>query len=251
MTIAYDRPVRPLKRAVLTLQFYKVDLQRWSDLGEVHPEGQVIGRSTFTDWDPNPESLAEEHLRLAFEGDELLVQPLPSLNGAYLKLRPRQPVELEPYARFRVGHHVLEYRPGGPPRSMTSMCSEDGEVFQSRVLAPLGFIDLIGLDQEPYLTFPLTKAEELPKADERGTRIGREGPKCDIALSGDAWVSAHHARIVYSGEKCLLEDLESTNGTFLMIREPTPLRRGSPQKPDTCDVVLIGGYLIRVIEERV
>lgn len=257
MTVAIDRPVRSLKRAVLTLQFYNVDLHRWSDLGEVRPEGQVIGRSTFTDWDPNPESLAEEHLRLAFEGDELLVEPLPSLNGAYLKLMAHQPVELEPHARFRVGRHVLEYRPGEPPRSMTLMCSEEGEVFQSRVLTPRGFVDLIGLDQQPYLTFPLTKADEepkadeLPKADERGTRIGREGLGCDIALSGDDWASAHHARIVYAGEKCLLEDLKSTNGTFLMISQPTLLRRGSLQKPDTCDVVLIGSYLIRVIEERV
>jgi len=70
-------------------------------------------------------------------------------------------------------------------------------------------------------------------------------------LSGDDWASAHHARIVYAGEKCLLEDLKSTNGTFLMISQPTLLRRGSLQKPDTCDVVLIGSYLIRVIEERV
>jgi hypothetical protein len=35
-----------------------------------------------------------------------------------------------------------------------------------------------------------------------------------------------------------------------MIHKPTPLQRGSRQEADTCDVVLIGGYLIRVIEER-
>ncbi len=245
MTVGYERLARSLKRAVLTLQFYNVDLHRWSDLGEVRPEGQVIGRATFTDWESNPESLAEEHLRLAFEGDELLVEPLPSLNGAYLKLRAHQPVELKPHARFRVGRHVLEYRPEGPNPTMNTTCSEEGEVFQSRIFAPRGFIDLIGLDREPYLSFPLTKA------DETGTRIGRGGPECDIALSGDDWASSHHARIVYSSDKCLLEDLKSTNGTFLMIRESTPLQRGSPQKPDTFDVVLIGGYLIRVIEERV
>lgn len=227
------------------MQFYNVDLRRWSDLGELRPEGQVIGRVTFTDWEPNPEGLAEKHLRLTFEGDELMAEPLPSLNGVYLKLRAHQPVELKPRACFRVGHHILEYRPAKPSGSMTPICSEEGEVFQSRVLAPRGFIDLIGLDQEPYLSFPLTKA------DTSGTRIGREGPGCDIALSGDDWVSLHHAHIVYSSEKCLLEDLKSTNGTFLKICEATPLKRGSPKQPDACDVVLIGGYLIRVIEERV
>jgi len=176
MTVGYDRPVRSLQRVVLILQFYNVDVHRWSDLGKVRPEGQVIGRVTFTDWESNAVSLAEEHLRLSFEGDELLMEPLPSLNGAYLKLRAHQPVELEPHNRFWVGRHVLEYRPGGPPGSMTPMCSEDGEVFQSRVLVPRGFVDLIGLDQEPYVSFPLTKDT---------TRIGREGPECDIALSGD------------------------------------------------------------------
>jgi hypothetical protein len=245
MTVAYDRPVRSRKRAVFTLQFYNVDLRRWSDLGEVRPEGQVIGRYTFTDWEPNPESLAEEHLRLVFEGDELHAEALPSLNGAYLKLEAHQPVELEPHARFRVGRHVLEYRPGEAPCSMSPKRSDEGEVFQSRVLAPRGFIDLIGLDQEPYLSFPLTKTGEP------GTRIGREGLDCDIALSGDDWVSSQHARIIYAGDKCLLEDLKSTNGTFVMIPGSTSLQPGLPQKPDTGDVILIGGYLIRVIEERV
>ena len=243
MTVAYDQPVHSLRRTVLTVQFYNVDLRRWSDLGKVSPTGQVIGRGTFIDWEPNPESLAEEHLRLAFDGEELMVEPLPSLNGVYLKLRPLQPVELEPRARFRIGRHVMEYRAPEPPRPMNAVCSDEGEVFQSRILIPRGFVDLIGLDQEPYLSFPLTKI------DEAGTRIGREGPGCDIALNGDDWVSSHHARIVYLGEKCLLEDMKSTNGSFLMISDSTPLKRGSPQKPETGDVVLIGGYMIRVIEE--
>lgn len=245
MTIPGHLAIGPLRRAVLTVQFYNIGSHRWSDLGEVRPEGWIIGRATFADWGPNPETLAEDHLRLAQdgEGNELMADPLPSLNGAYLKLRALQPVELKPHARFRVGRHVLEYRPGDPPRAMTPICSEEGEVFQSWVLAPRGFVDLIGPDGRPYLSFPLTKI------DESGNRIGREGPGCDIALSGDAWVSSSHARIKYSGDACMLEDMKSTNGTFLMIRESTRLRPGSPQKPDASDVVLIGGYLIRVIEE--
>jgi pSer/pThr/pTyr-binding forkhead associated (FHA) protein len=244
MTIAIGGPVHAVKRVILTLQFKNVDLNRWADLGEVRPEGQVVGRSTFLKWDPNPESLAEKHVQLAFEGDDLLVEPLPSLNGAYLKLKPHQPVELEPYARFRIGRHVLEYRPAEQARPMNPLCSEEGEVFQSRVLAPRGFIDLIGPDREPYLSFPLTKS------DEPGTSIGRGRSGCDIALTGDGWVSSRHARIFFNKEKCLLEDLKSTNGTFLMLNGPTPLRRGSPQSPDAGDVVWVGGYLIRVVEER-
>ncbi|APW62199.1 FHA domain-containing protein [Paludisphaera borealis] len=243
-TVAYDRNLHASKKALLTLQFYNTSLRRWSDLGEVRGEQLELGRSTFQDWNPNPEDLAERHVRLVIEGDRLYVQPLRSLNGVYIKLKPNRPVELSPHTRFRIGHHVLEFRPGTAVGEIDALRAEDGEVFQSRVLAPLGFIDLIGPDNDTYMSFPLTKP------DETGTRVGRGGPRCDLALTGDDWASSEHARLYFSAGKSWLEDLKSTNGTFLQIHEPVQIQCGNALKPDSGDIVVIGGYMIRVVEER-
>jgi pSer/pThr/pTyr-binding forkhead associated (FHA) protein len=227
-----------------TVQFFNESTRRWTDLGEVGREGEVLGQYSFHGWRSNPGRLAEEHLRIGREGDELYVEPLESLNGVYRRLRPNRPEPLPPGTRFRIGRHVLEFRFADPPAEAAPLRSVDGEVFQSRVLAPLGFLDLIGPDGRPYLSFPLTKR------DERGTRVGRAGDKCDIALSGDEWVSLSHARIWVSDGQCWLEDLESTNGTYLIIQGRTPLRRGSARYPGSGDELLVGGYKIRVIDEE-
>ena len=224
------------------LEFYDPKVGKWFDLGEVRRQGQILGRQTFANWDANPEGLAAEHLKIGFEGDELYLEPLPTLNGVYRKLKPHDRVELAPYARFRIGRHVLEFRPAGPAIEVAANRSDAGEIFQSRVLNPLGFVDLIGPDGQPYLSFPMTRGEEP------GTRIGRAGNDCDIALTGDDWTSSRHARVLFVDGKCLLEDLDSTNGTFVILKERITLRRGIPQEPDSVDVILIGEYLIRVLE---
>lgn len=243
-TVAYDRDLHGPQTALLTLQFYNTDLRRWSDLGAARGERLELGRSAFQDWNPNPEDLAERHVRLLIADGRILVEPLPSLNGVYIKLRPNSPAELAPGARFRIGRHVLEFRPGGAAEPREARRADDGEVFQSRLLAPLGFVDLIGPDDQAYLSYPLTKP------DEPGTRIGRGGSRCDLALTGDDWASSEHARIYFAGGKCWLEDTKSTNGTFLQIGEPVQIQPGSAPRPDTGDVVVIGGYMIRVVEER-
>lgn len=224
------------------LQFFNNSIGEWCFLGEVDRAGKVLGRATFQASDAGRDGLAEAHLRIGIAGDELYVEPLESLNGVYRRLQPNRRESLAPYTRFRIGRHVLEFRPAEPPPAIAPLRSEDGEVFQSRVLVPLGFLDLIGPDARPYLSFPLTRR------DERGTRIGRAGVECDIALSGDEWVSQRHACLSFSDGSCWLEDLKSTNGTFLILTDRTPLRRGTARSPESGDEILVGPYKIRVIE---
>ncbi len=234
------RPATVETRSIL--QFFNNSIGRWSDIGEVGPQGIVLGRSTFQGWNSNPESLAEEHLQLGFDGLELYVEPLETLNGVYRKLQPNHREELAPGARFRVGRHVLEFRLPPPPAECVPLRSDEGEVFQSRVLVPVGFIDLIGPDGRPYLTFPMTRR------DERGTRIGRTGAECDVVLSGDEWVSQCHACLRILNGTCWLEDLGSKNGTFIKLDGRTPLRQAPEQYQAMGDEILVGGYKIRVLE---
>ncbi|PFG34760.1 type III secretion system (T3SS) inner membrane Yop/YscD-like protein [Sanguibacter antarcticus] len=58
--------------------------------------------------------------------------------------------------------------------------------------------------------------------------IGR-APSCTLVLDDD-YSSSRHARIFPSGEQWILEDLGSTNGTFIgskRVSEPTPLSPGT------------------------
>jgi len=60
------------------------------------------------------------------------------------------------------------------------------------------------------------------------TVIGRAAD-CGVCLTADTFVSSAHARVFASDGRVLVEDLGSTNGTFLnaaRITEPTPLFRG-------------------------
>lgn len=224
------------------LQFFDRSIGEWFYLGEVSRSGKVVGRATFQTSDPSADGLAEEHLQFMIVGDELILEPLESLNGVYRRLQPGRREPLTPQTRFRIGRHVLELRQVEPASPIAPLRAEDGEVFQSRVLTPLGFLDLIGPDARPYLSFPLTKR------DERGTRIGRAGAECDIALSDDEWVSQRHARLIATGGRFWLEDLESTNGTYVIVNGRSPIRRGTAKSPEAGDELLIGPYKIRVVE---
>lgn len=68
--------------------------------------------------------------------------------------------------------------------------------------------------------------------------IGR-GRDCDIRLPGQA-ISRHHARLRRTGEGCLIEDLESTNGLFVAGE------RVAQHTLRPTEVLTIGGYELRL-----
>jgi class 3 adenylate cyclase/pSer/pThr/pTyr-binding forkhead associated (FHA) protein len=79
------------------------------------------------------------------------------------------------------------------------------------------------------------KTEELPV--ERGeTTLGRKD--CTYTFPDDRYLSRLHARLQFFGRECFLEDLGSSNGTFVAIHERHNL--------DEDDEVLIGENILRV-----
>jgi hypothetical protein len=84
--------------------------------------------------------------------------------------------------------------------------------------------------------------------DREGERIDVEGTltvgrnsECDLPLS-DTYLSSRHARFLIDEGDLVLEDLGSTNGSYVnqvLIDEPTVLRRG--------DIVQVGGVLFEVV----
>lgn len=70
--------------------------------------------------------------------------------------------------------------------------------------------------------------------------LGRS-PSCGIAMTYDVYASTVHARIFRDGSRISVEDLGSTNGTFVnseRVSKPTRLGRG--------DLVQVGGTVFQV-----
>ena len=70
--------------------------------------------------------------------------------------------------------------------------------------------------------------------------IGRSLENCEIALN-DSFLSAQHARLELQGDTWVLEDLRSTNGTFvneMEVRDATILEEG--------DIVRVGRIELRL-----
>ncbi len=68
-----------------------------------------------------------------------------------------------------------------------------------------------------------------------GIEIGRSGP---LALSGDPFVSPHHARIAVTETGVSVTDLGSRNGIYLRLTEAAPVYPG--------DYFLLGNQLLRL-----
>jgi hypothetical protein len=88
-----------------------------------------------------------------------------------------------------------------------------------------------GPDQDPRLRVEraagLQSGSEFELMDEEDLVIGR-GNQADIQIE-DPYASTRHARIISQGELLVLEDLGSTNGTYLndeVVRGPQPLHPG-------------------------
>jgi len=88
---------------------------------------------------------------------------------------------------------------------------------------------LLGSKQIPFIRLETTNKEERVKVelDLPEIIIGRD-PNCEFPVSDDT-ISARHARLAYRQKQWWIEDLQSTNGTFLNeeeIKTPTVIISG-------------------------
>lgn len=116
------------------------------------------------------------------------------------------------YVETRPGGRRKDRRQGGSRRALTLQVIEP-EVRQGE-------------------RFSLTPGTEMS--------IGRSG-MCEIAIPDDVYASTVHAKVFADGTHLLVEDLQSTNGTYVNTERvvvPTRLARG--------DVVQVGGTIFEV-----
>lgn len=86
---------------------------------------------------------------------------------------------------------------------------------------------------------PVLEKGEVFAIDSTALRVGR-GADNDVAIAGDDYVSAHHARFSAARDGVYVEDIGSTNGTYV---NGVRLRGSRRLAPD--DVVKIGGTELR------
>ena len=90
--------------------------------------------------------------------------------------------------------------------------------------------------------------EFIEPAERKGERISADPPvvigrgaDCDVQVA-DTYISSRHARIAVDNGDLTIEDLGSTNGTYVnqeMVRGRLLLERG--------DIVQVGGVLLEVV----
>jgi pSer/pThr/pTyr-binding forkhead associated (FHA) protein len=210
----------------------------WQGLEQVKGPKHVVGReSSFPPGSSLIDYLASDHLRILIEGNQVAVEEGSTINGAYLNIPPRRPVELKAGTKFVVGEQVIVFELPEPPILDPTVISLNHEKLRWQRFEPLAYLTFIGPGNDPGIRFPITKADQ--------TTIGREG---DIALGPDRVASRLHARVFLRGDRFYLEDMASSNGTFVRIEGRTTIKPGSNHSRVGGDELLIGAVLVRVME---
>ncbi len=205
-----------LKQAELIL------LERDGTEGRRYPleEGEnIIGRSN--DAFRRDTYISPRHARFLVQKDKITVEDAGSLNGVFVRI-PRK-IKLLDGARLRVGLELLEFREFRvPPQD-----KDTAEMGSPQTEQPWGRLArVIGPEQEAD-AWLLTKDT---------ISIGRDAG--DILFSQDAFVSGSHATLTHGSDGCTLEDLNSSNGTYLQIPGRWELKDS--------DVLLLGQQIVRL-----
>jgi Inner membrane component of T3SS, cytoplasmic domain len=120
----------------------------------------------------------------------------------------------------------------------------------SMILTP-GAAEAAGLHRPSSARSARLVVQRSPSLEEGGefalntapVTVGRGGQN-DLVLDGDEFASARHARIELRGDGVWVQDLESTNGTFV-----NGSRVAGAQRVDAGDVVRVGATDL-VVEEH-
>jgi len=176
---------------------------------------------------PDDEFLAPRQVQLFVDFDGVVVEPIATTNGVFMQIT--EPFRCGVRTTFRVGQQLLQVDrvdtlakvrdAGGGPESghLGSPVPENAWGRLAQVITPTQFGDvhLLGGEQ---------------------VRLGRE--RGDINFPSDLFVSGLHAVIRWVDGQIEIEDLQSSNGTYIRINEVTTLVATTS--------LLVGQQLLRI-----
>ncbi len=187
--------------------------------GSTHDAGREVEAIALTE-DP---TISPTHATFAYRGETLQVTDKGSLNGVYVRISTPRPLKDGDW--FRVGGQFFRFNM--LPQDET-FPTKDGTLLSTSPRRAGAFRIQQMLDGGKSGLSSTTSGDELV--------IGGEG--ASVVFTADPHLSTRHARVVKSGKGYSLEDLGSTNGTFLRVAGAESLQHG--------DLVYLGNTLLRV-----
>ncbi len=202
------------------------DADSWPLSGDQLDVGSREGQIVIAD-DPY---LSPRHARLTREATDgaaaWWVIDLASVNGVYRRLR--EPTPLCNGDLILLGQQVLRFEAVNDAEQALRPVHQHGTAVFGTPASPC-WARLCQRSVEG-----ITRDVFHLRYDE--TTLGREA--ADIVFSRDAFLSRHHARVHKTPAGASIEDLGSSNGTFVALKEKAPLRDG--------DVLRMGLHMFRV-----
>jgi hypothetical protein len=158
--------------------------------------------------------LARHHARLEHGADGVRVVPIDTLNGVFRKLDA--PCELAHGAIILVGREVMRFeKVDADERSPTPLVRHGVALFGSPPREPWGRLSQL---------LPSGGVRDVRYLVDEEVAIGRE--EGDLVFGDDAFLSRRHCTIGWNGQRAVINDLGSSNGTFVRLTGPAPVRNG-------------------------
>ncbi|MGZ4827913.1 MAG: adenylate/guanylate cyclase domain-containing protein [Terriglobales bacterium] len=183
--------------------------------------GRTQGEFTF----PNDEYMQPAHARMLVDSGQLFLEPMPdadcffSLVGTY---------RLQHGDVISFGAQVLEFQENEAALAEAAQIGKGLGELTAMLHGAVAEFTSLNPDGKRY-----------PIYDQQ-TTWGRT--KATYTFPTDTAMSRSHAKVYHRGEDFFLEDLGSTNGTFVMAREKTPIPSGA--------VLSMGGQRLKVLREE-
>jgi pSer/pThr/pTyr-binding forkhead associated (FHA) protein len=190
-------------------------------------EDTIVGRAGADIAFDEDRFLARQHARISRTANgDVKIHPIDTTNGVFKKAEGS--VEISDGMILLVGREVLRFeRVATEERTVHPLIRHGVALFGSPPRDPWGRITQLipsgGARDIRHLV-----GEEIVLGREEGDLINRE----------DAFMSRRHAAITWDGKRAMLTDLGSSNGTFIRIMSPTPVKNG--------DHVRMGDQLMRI-----
>ncbi len=172
--------------------------------------------------------LAPRHARLEQQpGGGCRVVPIDLLNGVYRRIRA--PHAIPNGTQILIGRELLRFEllEEAERGEVTPLARFGVTMFGSPPRAPWGRL------MQVLASGGLRDVRHLHGIE---VVLGRE--EGEIVFRDDEFLSRRHAVLKWQGGQCVLEDLRSSNGTFVRLRGPQPLESG--------DTLRMGDQMFRI-----
>lgn len=188
-------------------------------------EGErVLGRGDGTPLGGDP-FLSPQHVRVQVSSAGVTVEDAGSMNGVFIRVLAQS--ELLDGAEVRIGQELLRFRAFSALDSDLPASSGEARLASPEHAGAWGRLErIIG----PEL------ASHAWVLSAPSVALGRDTG--DITFREDGFVSGRHARIFHQAGRSFVEDLGSSNGTYIRLRGARKLEAG--------ELILLGQQVVRL-----